>query len=96
MTSTLLTVFAMVRAIVELAGLLLLAQAVLYLLAGPRRVDNAIYQLFQILTQPVLGSLRTVLPREIGDRHVPIIAFMLLLWLWIMLAYIRLQLLQPG
>jgi hypothetical protein len=40
------------RAIVEMLGLCLLGQAVLYLLAGRRRTDNRIYQLFDLITTP--------------------------------------------
>ncbi|MGE5945357.1 MAG: hypothetical protein ACM35F_01485 [Betaproteobacteria bacterium] len=67
----------------------LLGQGLLYLLAGARRESNMIYQLFQIVTRPVIRLVRLITPRIIVDRHIPVVAFFLLFWLWIVLAYVR-------
>jgi hypothetical protein len=77
------------RALVEVAGMFLLGQGLLYLLAGARRESNMIYQLFQIVTRPVIRLVRLITPRIIVDRHIPVVAFFLLFWLWIVLAYVR-------
>ena len=58
-------------------------------LAGPRRHDNTIYQLFLLLTKPVLKIVRKISPPQIIDRHLPFVAFFLLFWLWIALAYAK-------
>jgi hypothetical protein len=84
-----LFVISALRAVVEVAGLFLLAQGLLYLLAGQGREKNAIYQLFRLLTAPVIRMVRFITPRVIADRHVPLAAFFMLFWLWIALAYIR-------
>jgi hypothetical protein len=77
------------RAVVEVALLALLGQALVGLLSGARRADNPIYRLFQVVTRPVLRALRFVLPGAIIDRHLPFVAFFFLFWIWILLAYLK-------
>jgi hypothetical protein len=89
MVSTELFAVSVFRALVEVAGMFLLGQGLLYLLAGARRESNMIYQLFQIVTRPVIRLVRLITPRIIVDRHIPVVAFFLLFWLWIVLAYVR-------
>jgi hypothetical protein len=89
MVSTELFAVSVFRALVEVAGLFLLGQGLLYLLAGARRESNMIYQLFQIVTRPVIRLVRLITPGIIVDRHIPVVAFFLLFWLWIVLAYVR-------
>lgn len=84
-----LTLVVVVRALVEVAGWFLLGQGVLYLLAGARRDRNAVYRLFQLLTSPVVKLTRAVTPRQVIDRHVPVVAFFVLLWLWIALGFLK-------
>ena len=48
-----LQLLAVVRALAEIAGLFLLAQGALFLLAGGARDKNVIYQMFRIVTRPV-------------------------------------------
>ena len=84
-----LLILGVLRALVEVAGLFLLGQGLLALLAGSRRHDNTMYKLFVIVTGPVLKTARAVLPRQIIDKHVPYIAFAVLFWCWIGLAYLK-------
>ena len=79
----------MLRALVEVSMLFLLGQGLLALLAGSRRHDNTMYKLFVIVTAPVLKAMRKITPRQIIDKHIPYIAFALLFWLWIALAYLK-------
>jgi hypothetical protein len=78
-----LLIITMLRALVEVAGCAMLGQGLLYVLAGRKRSDNFVYQLFSILTRPVMRLTRWITPRFVRDDHIPIAAFMLLLWLWI-------------
>src|SRR5215218_5084400 len=71
------------RALVEVAGCFMLGQGLLYVLAGRKRNDNFVYQLFAMLTRPVIRVTRAITPRLVRDEHIPIAAFLLLLWLWI-------------
>lgn len=77
------------RALVEIAGLFLMGQGLLHVLAGASREQNGIYLLFRMLTRPVLTVFRHITPRVVIDRHLPFVAFFLLLWAWISLAYLR-------
>lgn len=90
-----LLIISIARAIVEVAGFSLLGQGLLALFAGRSRDQNVVYRLFQIVTGPVVKAARIITPRLVVDRHIPLVAFFLLFWLWIGLAmakrYICLQ-----
>jgi hypothetical protein len=75
-----------VHLLVTLALLFLAGQGVLYVLAGHKRATNLFYQLFQVLTRPVIRLTRAITPKVIIDRHVPFVAFLLLVWIWLALA----------
>jgi len=84
-----LTIISILRALVEVAGMSLLAQGALFVLAGGSREKNAIYRLFRVVTRPAIRLVRRIAPRVVVDRHIPFVAFFLLFWLWIFLAYAR-------
>jgi hypothetical protein len=84
-----LFILGVLRALIEVALLFLVGQGLLALLAGSRRHSNAMYKLFLIVTAPVLKAARKILPRQIIDRHVPFVAFAVLFWIWIALAYLK-------
>jgi len=71
------------KAVVEVAGFAYIGQALVGLFSGARREQNVIYQVFRIVTGPVTRATRVLMPRFIPDRHIPVIAFGLLLWVWI-------------
>ncbi len=77
------------RALAEVAMLFLLGQGLLGLLAGSRRDTNTMYKLVLIITGPVLKTARRITPRQIIDKHLPYIAFAVLFWIWIALAWLK-------
>ncbi|MDP1611503.1 MAG: hypothetical protein Q8M11_10630 [Sulfuritalea sp.] len=77
------------RALVEVAMLFLLGQGLLALLAGNRRHNNTMYKLFLIITGPVLKIVRRITPPQIIEKHLPFVAFALLFWCWIALAWLK-------
>jgi hypothetical protein len=89
MTAIELHIVSILRALVEVAGMFLLAQGILFLLAGARRDKNIVYQLFRIITRPVVQATRFITPRVIVDKHIPFVAFFILFWLWLLLAYVK-------
>lgn len=89
MTNPDLFVLSALRALVEVALLALLGQGAVALLAGARRQTNPIYQLFAILTRPVIRAVRFITPKPIIDKHVPFVAFFLLFWFWLFLAWAK-------
>jgi uncharacterized protein YggT (Ycf19 family) len=84
-----LFVVSALRAMVEVAMLSLLGQGIVAVLAGNKREHNPIYQLFAVITRPVIRLLRSVTPRKVIDRHLPFVAFFLLFWFWLSLAYLK-------
>ena len=73
------------KAVVEVAGFAYLGQGLVAVFSGANREQNVIYQVFRIVTGPVTRATRFLMPRFIPDRHVPFIAFGLLLWAWVFL-----------
>jgi hypothetical protein len=86
-----LLLITIAKALVELAGLFILGQGVLYLLAGRNRESNFFYQLLKTLTRPVYRLTRLVTPKVVVDRHIPMVAFILLFWLWVFLTIAKIQ-----
>ena len=84
-----LQILSMLRVLFEVAGLFLIAQGALYVLAGAKREQNPIYQLCRIITRPAIRATRFLTPRLVVDRHIPFVAFFLIFWVWILLAYVR-------
>jgi hypothetical protein len=89
MTHPELLILGVLRALAEVSMLFILGQGVLALLAGSRRNSNTIYQLFVIVTKPVLQVVRKISPPQIIDKHLPFVTFFILFWLWIGLAYLK-------
>lgn len=77
------------RAVVEVAGFALLGQGLLAVLAGKGRQQNFVYQLFQVVTRPVVRAVRFITPRFILDQHMPLVSFFVLVWLWVALAFAK-------
>jgi hypothetical protein len=84
-----LFILSILRALTEVALLSLLGQGLVAFLAGARRAGNPVYQLFSVITGPVVKAVRFVTPKVIIDRHLPFVTFFLLFWLWILLAYLK-------
>lgn len=70
------------KAVIEVAGFAYIGQGLVALFSGSRREQNVIFQVFRIVTGPVTRATRAVMPRFIPDRHIPFVAFGLLLWAW--------------
>lgn len=84
-----LLILGILRALVEVALFFLLGQGILALLAGSRRHGNVIYKLFELITRPVMKIVRFISPPQIIDKHLPFVAFFVLFWCWIGLAWLK-------
>jgi hypothetical protein len=71
------------KLLAEIALLALAGQWVLGLLAGRRRNENLFYQLFQVITRPLIAGARLISPRVVLDQHLPLVAFLLMVFVWI-------------
>ncbi len=78
-----------VKGLVEVAGLLLLAQGGIYLISFGRHETNPVYRAVRFLTSPVVGAVRRITPAAVVDKHVPVVAFLLLFWIWVALIFVR-------
>lgn len=77
-----LTVIVILKTLLEVAGLALLGQGVLYVLAGARREHNFFYRILKTITGPVWRLARLVTPRLIVDQHIGFVAFLLVVLGW--------------
>ena len=89
MTHPELLAIGLLRAVTEVALMALIGQGVLALLAGSRRHTNPVYRVFLVVTGPVITVVRKISPPQIIDKHLPFVAFFVMFWLWIGLAYLR-------
>ena len=78
-----LLVVNVLKLLAEIALMALFGQWVLGLLAGARRDQNLFYQIFQVVTRPLVSGVRRITPRVVIDRHVPLVAFLLLSFVWL-------------
>ncbi|MGE0329934.1 MAG: hypothetical protein AB7P37_04520 [Ramlibacter sp.] len=74
---------SILKLVAEIALLAIAGQWLLGLLAGAKRETNTFYQLFQVLTRPFVRGARFITPKIVIDRHVPLVAFLLLAFVWI-------------
>jgi hypothetical protein len=81
--AALLLLVNVLKLLAEIALMALFGQWVLGLLAGAKRDTNPFYQVFQIVTKPLVTGVRFITPRVVIDRHVPLVAFLLLTFVWI-------------
>jgi hypothetical protein len=80
-------VLVLLKALVEIAALALFAQLVVGIFAWGRRDENPIYRLLQIVASPLTRLVRWLTPKIVLDRHIPLAAFLLLVFVWIATVY---------
>lgn len=86
---------AIVHNMVMLVGILYIAQFVTGIFNWPARENNVVYRLLRFLLSPVTRAVRFITPAKIADKHVPVVAFALLFWLYIVLIAARLYVKRP-
>jgi hypothetical protein len=83
---------SIVKLIAEIALMALFGQWVLGLLAGAKREQNFFYQLLAQVGRPFVVLARFISPRSIVlDRHVPLVAFLVLAFTWLLVTGLRIQ-----
>jgi hypothetical protein len=80
------------RALVQIAALMLIGRGVLWLFGPRARQGNFVYDLLTIGTMPFTKLARKISPRFVPDAHVPWVAFFLLFWLYVGLGFAKLAL----
>lgn len=79
-----LLVAIILKALIEVALLVMVGQGILFVFAGASRHQNLVYRMFATVTQPIMKATRFVTPRFIVDQHIGLVAFFLLLVLWVL------------
>jgi hypothetical protein len=85
-------IIVILKALTEVAGVAFVGQGVLWLIAGAKRDQNVVYNLFKTLTSPVTRAARAITPRLILDQHIWLVALFLLVVLWIALTAFKIKL----
>lgn len=80
-----------VKLIAEIALMALLGQWLLGLLAGAKRDKNIFYQILEIIGRPFVVVARFLSPRFVVERHLPLVAFFLLLFVWLGATILKIQ-----
>lgn len=84
-------VIVVLKALTEVAGVAMIGQGLLYVIAGAKRDQNAVYGIFKTLTSPVMKATRWITPRIILDQHIGLVAFLLLIILWVGLTVMKIR-----
>ncbi|MGH1360914.1 MAG: hypothetical protein ACRBC3_19310 [Burkholderiaceae bacterium] len=80
-----LTLIIVLKAGAELALLLILARSLVFAMSLGRHEENPVHRVLQAATMPIDTVARKLSPRLILNRHLPVVSFFLMLWLWIAL-----------
>lgn len=86
-----LTLILALKAVFEIALLALLGQCFLGILAGARKDENLAYQLLAVVTQPARSVARWITPRWVLERHLPLVAFLLLGFAWLAVTMVKIS-----
>lgn len=73
-----------VKALAELALMALVGRFLVGILAGATREKNVFWQMLDILARPIIRATRFITPKIVLDQHVPLAAFFLLSFVWLL------------
>jgi hypothetical protein len=76
-----ITVLSYMQVMAIYIGMLLLGQGAVYLLSFGKHQTNAVYKLFTIVTGPIVKFVRVITPAKVADKHLPVVAFILMFWI---------------
>jgi hypothetical protein len=71
------------KLVTEIALMALMGQGLLYVIAGGKHASNFFYQTLVVLTKPFTALVRKLTPAKVADQHVPVVAFFVLLIMWV-------------
>jgi hypothetical protein len=86
-----LTFLNLLQLILYIPLLALAGQGALFVLAGAKRDKNFFYQLLQLLSKPFTAAVRRITPAKVADQHVPIVTFCLLLVVYFVVTFERID-----
>lgn len=71
------------KLLAEIALMALAGQWILGLLAGERKSTNPFYRVLQLVGKPWIRAARWFAPRVVLDRHLPLVAVLLVVSIWL-------------
>jgi hypothetical protein len=86
-----LLLISAIKLITEIALLALFGQWVLGLLAGQRKNQNVFYQVLQQVGLPFVKLARFVTPKLVLERHLPLVAFLILSFVWVGVTFAKIN-----
>lgn len=86
-----LAIITTVKLVTEIGGLALIAQCLLGFLAGDRREGNLCYRILVIMGKPFVLLARGLTPRLVLSRHLPLVALLMLSFLWLGVTILKIQ-----
>ena len=84
-------VIVILKALTEVAGVAMIGQGLLWVIAGAKRDQNLVYGIFKAVTSPVMKATRAITPRIVLDQHIGLAAFFLLLVIWVVLTALKIK-----
>jgi uncharacterized protein YggT (Ycf19 family) len=79
------------KALIEIAGMCVIAHMLVALFSPATRQNNVIYRLFAVIAQPVYSAVRRVMPALVLDQHIPLASLLSLLTAWLFTVYFKAQ-----
>jgi hypothetical protein len=77
-----LAVAITVKLLAEIALLALAGQWLVGLMAGGAKGSNPVYRVLQLVGRPWVKAARWISPPVVMERHLPLVAFLVLLLVW--------------
>jgi hypothetical protein len=87
-----LNVLNVIQLVLYIALLALVGQGALHVLTGSRRDSNVFYRLLQVISKPFTVPVRWITPKQVDDRHVPVVTFLLLLIVYAVVTFEKINL----
>ena len=87
-----LNVLNIIQLVLYIALLALVGQGALFVLSGARRDSNFFYRLLQVISKPFTLPVRWITPKQVDDRHVPVVTFLLLLIIYAVVTFEKINL----
>ncbi len=92
-----LTLVLAIKLIAEIALLALFGQWVLGVISGAAKDRNPFYGVLQLVGRPWVRAARWISPQRIAERHLPLVAFLFLLFVWAAASVVKVSIcLQIG
>ena len=74
---------SILRALIEVALLMLLGRGVLWIFGPRARQGNFVYDILTVGVMPFIKLTRRITPKFVRDAHIPAATFFLVFWIWL-------------